>query len=131
MIKSLPRRAALVLAGSAIGLTAVILPAQAAANGWRVNTEIGSRGSLDLMVGVDAVSARDAWAAGYSLNIKKLKLTHTAVLRHWTGTSWHEVSLPARLAKRWNSSFLAFTPAASSARDVWVFDGTPMGVSFT
>ncbi|HEY2639323.1 MAG TPA: hypothetical protein VGI66_05510 [Streptosporangiaceae bacterium] len=125
MIKSLPRRAAVVLAGGAIGLTAVMLPAQAAANGWRVSAEIGSRGSLDLMFGVDAVSARDAWATGFSQSTKNF--TTKIVLRHWTGASWHEVSLPARLAKRWNSNFLASTPAASSARDVWVFDGTPHG----
>ncbi|HEY2639322.1 MAG TPA: hypothetical protein VGI66_05505 [Streptosporangiaceae bacterium] len=129
MIKSLPRRAVVVLAGSAIGLTAVMLPAQAVTSGWRINAEFAARGTFNIIFGVDAVSARDAWAAGFSQNSKRP--TPTTVLKHWTGTSWHAVTLPARLAKRWNSGFPLFTHiAASSARDVWVFTSILHGADY-
>jgi hypothetical protein len=128
MIKS-SRRAAVVLSGTALALTATTLPAQAAATGWRVNSEIAARGSVTILFGVDAVSARDAWATGISLSNKNFAAK--TVLRHWTGTRWQAIKLPAGLAKRWNSSFPFFTPiAASSARDAWVFNSLPQGATY-
>ncbi|MGO8956541.1 MAG: hypothetical protein ACLQFR_04095 [Streptosporangiaceae bacterium] len=126
MIKSSSRRAAIVLSGSAIALTAAMLPAQAATTGWRVSSEIAMRGKVNVIFGVDAVSARDAWASGISQNTKNFATR--PVLRHWGGNGWRAVTLPAGVAKRWNSSFPLFTQvAASSARDVWVFSGAPHG----
>ncbi len=117
---------AVVLSGSAIALTAAMLPAQASTAGWRVSAEFATRGHVNVILGVDAVSARDAWATGISGNDKKF--TFQALLRHWTGTSWHSVTLPARLARKWNGGAPIFTQvAASSARDVWFLSGTQRG----
>jgi hypothetical protein len=129
VIKLSSRRAAIVLSGSAIVLTAAMLPAQAATSGWRINTELAVRGNVNIFFGVDAVSGHDPWATGISQSRKNFATK--AVLRHWTATGWHAVTLPAGLAKRWNSSFPLFTPlAASSARDVWVFNSLLHGATY-
>ena len=125
MIKSSSRRAAVVLSGSAIALTAAMLPAQAATSSWRINAELAARGKVSVAFGVDAVSARDAWASGITVNNKKGTLQ--SVLRHWTGNGWHSVTLPAGLAKRWQNTTPIFTQVAASAADVWVFNGLLRG----
>src|SRR5271165_5584983 len=126
MIKSSSRRAAVVLSGSAIALTAAMLPAQAAASGWRVNSELAVRGGASVVSSVDAVSPRDAWASGFSA--RKKNPNPEFVLRHWAGKSWLTVRLPAKIAKRWNSSLPVDTQvAASSASDVWIFGGSVGG----
>ncbi len=128
MIKS-SRRAAIVVAASAIVVTASMLPAQAATTGWRVNAELSAGGSQTVLWGVDAVSARDAWATGVAQNSKAL--TFAPVLRHWTGAGWHPVTLPAGVAKAWNNTYPTFTQiAASSAADVWVFNGLPRAPAY-
>ncbi len=122
MIKASSRRAAVVLSGSAIALTAGLLPAQATTSSWRISAELHTPGKINLVFGVDAVSARDAWATGVTANNKTA--TFKSVLRHWTGNGWHSVTLPSRVAKRWNSGAPLFTQiAASPAGDVWVFNG--------
>ncbi len=65
MIKSSSRRAAVVLSGSAIALTAAMLPAQAATAGGEStpSSPVRARQSQPYF-SVDAVSARDAWATG-------------------------------------------------------------------
>jgi hypothetical protein len=120
MIKS-SRRAAVVLSGTALALTAATLPAQAATTGWRVNTEFHSRGNASVFFSVDAVSARDAWTTGIVGSNKNG--TFQSVVRHWTGKRWQLITLPAKVAKRWNSSSPIDTQiAASSARSVWVIN---------
>ena len=57
MIKS-SRRAAVVLSGTALALTAAMLPAQAATTGWRVNAELSTPGNVSVLFSVDAVSRR-------------------------------------------------------------------------
>ena len=122
MIKSSSRRAAVVLSGTALALTAAVLPAQAATVGWRVSADFATRGHITVLTTVDAVSGRDAWAAGVTENNKTL--TFSPVLRHWTGKQWQPATLPAGVAKRWDNSFPVFSQiAASSAGDVWVFNG--------
>jgi hypothetical protein len=125
MIKSSSRRVAVVLSGTALALTAATLPAQAATTGWRVNSVFAAaRGSESAVTNVDAVSARDAWTAGFTLNSRSIQ----SVLRHWTGKSWRRVTLPTAIAKSWNASFPIFSPvAASSASNVWVFTSFPGG----
>lgn len=128
MIRS-SSRAAVVLSGSALALTAAMLPAQAATSGWRVNAELSTRGSVTVLWGVDAVSARNAWATGVAQNNKTL--TFKPVLTHWAGTGWHPVTLPAGVAKAWNNTYPTFTQiAASSAGDVWVFNGLPRAPAY-
>ena len=121
MIKS-SRRAAVVLSGTALALTAATLPAQAATTGWRVNTEFHSPGNASELFSVDAVSARDAWTTGIVASNKQG--TFQSVLRHWTGKGWQLITLPAKVAKRWqNSSPIDAQIAASSARNIWVING--------
>ena len=128
MIKSSPR-AAIVLAASVIALAASMVPAQAATSSWRVSAELSTRGSVTVLWGADAVSARDAWATGVAQNSKTL--TFAPVLTHWTGTGWHPVTLPAAVAKPWNNTYPTFTQiAASSAGDVWVFNGLPRAPAY-
>jgi hypothetical protein len=129
MLKSSSRYAAVVLSGTALALTAATLPAQAATSGWRVSAEFATRGDQTLLFAVDAVSARDAWATGVTVSNKTPNIH--PVLTHWTGAGWHSVTLPAGVAKRWNNTFPVFTQiAASSARDVWVFNGLPRRAAY-
>jgi roadblock/LC7 domain-containing protein len=120
MLRSVSSRAAIVLSGSAIALAAVTVPAQAAtaATGWRAVTTIGVKGSLAIMTGVDAVSANDAWAAGFAGTSSGGK--PDALIEHWAGRTWQQVKLPARVAKAWDH----FGPTevlvgASSATNMW------------
>jgi hypothetical protein len=120
MLRSASSRAAIVLSGSALALAAVTLPAQAAtsATGWRAVTTIGVKGSLAIMTGVDAVSANDAWAAGFAGTSSGGK--PDALIEHWAGRSWQQVKLPSKVAKAWDR----FGPTevvvgASSATNLW------------
>lgn len=100
MLKSVSRRAAVVLAGSAIALTAAMLPAQAATTaGWRISATYRETARPELLLSVAAVSARDAWAAGTSVG--KNGTSFQTVIRHWTGRTWAAVTLPAKIAKAW------------------------------
>jgi hypothetical protein len=117
-----PRRAALVLAGGALALTGIILPAQAAtSSGWRVSATFApGRGRALEMTGIDAVSARDAWAIG--LEAKTTGDTPPVTLiRHWNGKSWASVALPAKVAKAWQrDGGFEGELGASSPSNVWI-----------
>ena len=102
MIKLTSRRAALVLAGSAIALVGGMLPAQAATTGWRSVAKISIKGDETLLTGVDAVAKGDAWAVGGAETVKGTK--PVAIIEHWTGKSWRRVTLPAAVAKKWNTA---------------------------
>ena len=129
MIKS-SRCAAVVLSGTALALTAATLPAQAATGGWRVSAVFSTRGSITALFSVDALSPRDAWATGVTESNKTFAFH--PVLRHWTGASWRPVTLPAGVAKHLNSSNYPIVTqiAASSAGDVWVFNGFPRAPAY-
>jgi hypothetical protein len=121
MLRSASSRAAVVLSGSAIALASVTLPAQAAtaATGWRAVTTIGVKGSLAILTGVDAVSANDAWAAGFAGTASGKK--PDGLIEHWAGRSWQQEKLPAKVAKAWDR----FGPTdvvvgASSTTNAWV-----------
>ena len=129
MIRS-SSRAAIVLAGTALALTAATLPAQAATIGWRASAVFSTRDSITGLFSVDAVSARDAWATGVTENDKTFAFH--PVLRHWTGAGWRAVTLPAGVAKHLNSSDYPIVTqiAAASAGDVWVFSGFPRAPAY-
>jgi hypothetical protein len=123
VIKIASRRAAVVLAGSALALAGGLVPAQAATTGWRVDTTIAVRGSANLLSSVTAVSPSDAWATGLVGKTSGTALPHTYI-RHWTGKAWRRVTLPATIARQWARQDPVFSEVgASSARSVWVFGG--------
>jgi hypothetical protein len=127
MKMSLSRGSALVLAGGALALTGAILPAQAATStGWRVNATVSVRGNATIFTGIDAVSARDAWASGLSAPTKGDAVPQ-ALIRHWNGRSWAAVTLPAKLARAWaKAEGFEGQIGATSPSDVWIvgaFDG--------
>ena len=121
MIKMTSRRAALVLAGSAVALVGGMLPAQAATTGWRPVATVSVKGDITLLTGVDAVSKSDAWAVGGAATTRDKR--PVGIVEHWAGRSWRRVALPAAVAKTWNRhSGLAFpVVGASSATNVWAF----------
>lgn len=121
MIKLTSRRAALVLASSAVALVGGMLPAQAATTGWRPVAKVSVKGDFTLLNGVDAVAKSDAWAVGGAVTPRGTK--PIGIIEHWTGTSWRRVALPSAVAKVWNSySGLSFpVVGASSATNVWAF----------
>jgi hypothetical protein len=121
MIRLTSRRAALVLVGSAVALAGGMLPAQAATTGWRSVARVSVKGDNTLLTAVDAVAKGDAWAVGGAATTRTTK--PVGIVEHWTGKSWLRVTLPAAVAKKWNTySGLAFpVVGASSARNVWAF----------
>ena len=121
MIMLTSRRAALVLAGSAVALVGGVLPAQAATTGWRSVAKVSVKGEQTLLTGVDAVSKGDAWAVGGAATTKGTK--PVGIIERWAGKSWQRVTLPAAVAKKWNADSGVSFPVvgASSARNVWAF----------
>ena len=121
MIKLTSRRAALVLAGSAVALAGGMLPAQAATTGWRSVAKISVKGKETLLTGVDAVAKGDAWAVGGATTAKGTK--PVGIIEHWAGRSWKRVTLPTAVAKKWNAESGDAFPVvgASSASNVWAF----------
>jgi hypothetical protein len=121
VIKLASRCAAIVLAGSALALAAGVVPAQAAASGWRTDTTVAVRGSQTLFTDVAASSPSDAWAVGFSAKDNGTGLPQ-AVIRRWTGKAWRSVTLPAKVARAWARTTPVDSPVgAASARSVWVF----------
>jgi hypothetical protein len=122
VIKLASRRAAIVLAGSALTLAVGLVPAQAATSGWRTDTTVTVRGNVTLFTSVAASSPADAWATGFSASTKGAGLPHP-IIRRWTGKTWRQVTLPAKIAKRWADQIpIISTVGVSSARSVWVFN---------
>jgi hypothetical protein len=121
MIKS-SRLVAVLLSGSALALTAAVLPAQAATTGWRVSATFAVRGGSSLLGGVDAVSKADAWAVGLTLKSTTTNRAPQTTIRHWTGRRWNLVALPLKIARSWNKNFPSLpVVGASSPRNVWIF----------
>jgi hypothetical protein len=127
---------AAILAGSALALVAALVPAQAAAGigahslarhappavagSWRLDKVIAVRGSDVILIGLDAVSAGDAWVAGVA--IRNNGSGEKPLLEHWDGKEWRPVALPRRLAKQFGGEAVFGIVGASSTRNVWVFD---------
>ena len=122
MIKPASLGAAIVLGGSALALTAGLIPAQAATSGWRTDITVTVRGSVTLFTSVAATSPADAWASGFSLKAKGTAAPES-VIRQWTGKTWRSVTLPAKTAKAWADQGPILTEVgAASVRKVWVFN---------
>jgi hypothetical protein len=129
MMKLTSYRAALVLAGTTLALAAGVLPAQAAASastGWRTEATVAVKGKSVLLSGVDAVSAKDAWAAGET----ESKSTAAGLLEHWAGKAWRAVTLPSSISKDWNKYGTDPAIGASSSTNVWAFGGLPGSVPY-
>ena len=120
MIKFASRRAAIVLAGSALTLAVGMIPAQAATSGWRTDATVAVRGSVALFYGASASSPSNAWTTGFSAKTKGSSLPKP-LIRHWTGKAWRAVTLPAKIAKSWAKQGPIITQiGVSSARSVWI-----------
>ncbi|MBW8485761.1 hypothetical protein [Actinomadura parmotrematis] len=76
-----------------------------AATGWRITATPDAKADLRDIV---ALSAKDAWAVGY-------KSGTGALIRHWNGTTWKNVAVPA-VAK---AAYLE-SVSATSSKDVWI-----------
>jgi len=122
-------RAALVLAGTTLALAAGVLPAQAASSastGWRTEATLAVKGKTVVLSGIDAVSAKDAWAAGESESKDK----DAGLLEHWAGKAWRAVTLPSSVAKDWSKFGALPVIGASSSTNVWAFGGVPANVEY-
>jgi hypothetical protein len=125
VIKLASRRAAIVLAASALTLAVGLLPAQAATAGWRIDTTLALRGEVSIFTDVAASSPADAWAIGLAAKTEGTSLPQT-IISHWTGKAWRPVTLPAKIVREWARQGAASSVVgAASARNVWVFGGFP------
>jgi hypothetical protein len=70
-------------------------------------------GTLDVLVGVDAVSATDAWAVGE----RHIGTPEATLAEHWDGTRWRVVKSPPTNDGAFGG-VLAVTPT-----DVWAVGG--------
>jgi hypothetical protein len=122
MIKLASRRAAIVLAGSALALAGGLVPAQAATSGWRIDATYAIRGSSNIFTDVAAVSPSDAWVTGL-IGTSGSSAPQT-LIKHWTGKAWRPVTLPAKIARKWaQQDAILPVVGAVSARNAWVFGG--------
>jgi hypothetical protein len=125
------RKTAIVLAGAAVAVTGSVLPAQAASSaGWRVDASFApGRGQVIEMTGIDAVSARDAWAIGLDLKTTGSAIPVT-LIKHWNGKAWASVALPAKVAKTWQrDDGFEGQLGASSPANVWII-GSFQGAAY-
>jgi hypothetical protein len=82
---------------------------------WRqqASPNPGGAGRDDRLTAVNAISADDAWAVGYYSDARSPR---RALVLHWDGTSWRQVSTPPPSRPR---GAMLFGVAAISASDVW------------
>jgi hypothetical protein len=86
-------------------------------SGWRLNKVISFRHRPVILVGIDAVTAKDAWAAGMTSSEYGTK--PRPLLEHWDGRSWRQVALPAGTASHFGARDIFANVGALSATDVW------------
>ena len=85
------------------------------------------RGSQSVLSSVAAVSPSDAWAAGFTAKGTGNPPWRT-VIRHWTGKTWHAVTLPAKIATALaKEGSIDCQLGVPSARSVWFFGGVEGG----
>jgi hypothetical protein len=122
VIKTASRRAAIVLAASALTLVAGLLPAQAATAGWRTDATFAVRGEVSTFIDVAASSPADAWAVGFAAKTPGTSVPQP-IIRHWTGRTWRLVTLPAKIRRELASQDAIFSVVgAASASKVWIFN---------
>jgi hypothetical protein len=121
-----------VVGGSALALTAAILPAQAAIASsaqatnpsWRAQVAVPIKGELANFSGVDAVKETDGWTVGAAATSTETKVV--PLIEHWTGSRWDRIHLPAAVNKAWGSPATVYDiVAASSPTSVWAFGQLP------
>jgi hypothetical protein len=126
------RRGALAVSGSALALTAAILPAQAAtapsaqpaSPSWREQIAVPIKGELANFSGIDAVKETDGWAVGEEATATETKVV--PLIEHWTGAHWGRIGLTPQVRKAWSSSATVYdVVAASSPTSVWAFGQLP------
>jgi hypothetical protein len=123
---ALPASAAALAAATLATQAFISVPAQSAAVhrapspasvvGWRVSATLSVPGKPVILLNVDAVSARDAWAAGvvvsgYGTSVRPL-------IAHWDGRTWRPVALPGKARPLATQSLFGYV-GASSASNVW------------
>jgi hypothetical protein len=99
-----------------IGVLAALLlqtgAAEAASSAWRVVPSPNPASALNILTGVAAISASDAWAVGHRVNSSGLGKTLTL---HWNGSQWQVVASPSPSPR----SNILRGVAAISARNAW------------
>jgi hypothetical protein len=125
MIKLRSRHAVLISAGCALAMAGSVLPAQAASagSGWRVSASITGRSKGTVMTTLAVVSARNAWALGFT----DTRAKEFAVIRHWNGRTWSAVQPPARIAAAWDRQLPDFVTAAASRTSLLMFSAASTG----
>jgi hypothetical protein len=83
---------------------------------WKQVTSPNPGAADDSLTAVDAVSARDIWAAGFYLNPAAHQ--DQTLFLHWNGSSWKHVASPNRGITGGLADFLTGVHAVSS-RNVW------------
>ena len=113
----LPAGAAAALPAQAIASAArAVAPAsRGAARSWRVAQRLSVRHRDVLMVGIDALSARDAWVLGEVTSDDSL----SPLVEHWTGRGWCPVALPPAVRRRFGQADEFDSLSVSSDRDLW------------
>jgi hypothetical protein len=116
------RRRRLALLAAAVTLTGLLTASGAGAatsgTGWRVFASISVPHKSVLLGNIDVVSPADAWVAGI---INDGDRGQAALLEHWNGSVWLQVSLPAGVGSRLAGNVPLAVVGASSRRDVWLF----------
>lgn len=96
---------------------------------WQVVSSPNTPASVNVLYGVAAFSANDAWAVGnyYQGN----QMPNAALVEHWNGSQWSQV--PAAYPSGFQHTFL-YGIAAFSATDVWTvgfYDNGIMSPGYT
>jgi hypothetical protein len=121
VIKLASRRAAIVLAASALALATGLVPAQAATTGWRTDATFAVRGERSMLTDVAASGPAAAWAIGFAARTKGTSLPQP-IIRHWTGRTWRLVTPPAKIGRELaRQAAVLSVVGAASASNVWIF----------
>ena len=125
--------AAVAAVGTVLALSGVAAPASSphpdsgTSTWWRVTTTFGAQHGQAELTSISAPSAQDAWVTGFTVHPTDFGVS--ALIRHWTGQTWQAVSLPAGVARAWNSaSPIMAQIGASSPANVWVLNGILSGL---
>ena len=95
--------------------------------GWQIKQISGSATHLNEVASVSAVSASDAWFAGFTclqLPCDRNGFARTAIfVEHWNGHRLSTIAIPRRWA--YGNDVTVLHIGADSASDAWVFTMTP------
>ncbi len=83
-------------------------------NVWTVVPSVNGGDSVNILFGVTATAANDAWAVGYS-QVLSHKMIQSPLAEHWDGKRWS--SVPTAPTRQPNTVLQGVT--ARSASDVW------------